>query len=59
MDAMKAVEFQEILDKQCKMLTENRNLEMVLIQERKTEKNTDDNDVLVSEEATHSKTVMC
>ena len=59
MDAMErergaqAVEFQEKLDKQWKMLKENRNLVMVLIQEGKTKKNTDDNDVLVSEEATH------
>ena len=54
-----AVEFQEKLDEQRKMLTEIRNLVMVLIQEGKKKENAGDNDVLVSEEAIYSNTVMC
>ena len=54
-----ALEFQEKLHEQRKMLTEIRDLLMVLIQEGKRKESVDDNDVLDSGDTTRQKSVMC
>ena len=55
---VQAMEFQEKLDKQWKMLAEIRNLVMLSLPTRKSKEISDDNDVFGSE-ITSSKSVVC
>ena len=54
-----ASEFQEKLHEQRKMLTEIRDLLVVLIREGKRKEDVDDNNILDSEVTTIEKSVMC
>jgi len=58
--SVQALEFQEKLHEQRKMLTEMRDLLMVLIREgKRKDPDVDDNDILDSEVTTLEKSVMC
>ena len=54
-----AMEFEEKLEKQWKMLTEIRNLVMLSTPQTKTKEGSDDNDVFGLKEITSAKSVVC